>query len=167
SGRTARAGKTGISISLVNLRELGKIRQVEKVIGKPFVKMDVPKGGDVVEQQLFALINKVQQVAVNDDHIDPYLSQIMDSFAELSKEEIIKRFTSLEFNRFLEYYQHAPDLNVDASEARGDRNGRGERERFGRNGYKSDYTRLFINLGSVDNFTRGDMLGYICNNTRI
>ncbi|WP_257657935.1 DEAD/DEAH box helicase [Parapedobacter lycopersici] len=168
SGRTARAGKTGVSISLVNLKELGKIRQIEKVIGKSFVKMEVPKGADVVGKQLFALINKVQQVAVNDDHIDPYLPQIMDSFAELSKEEIIKRFTSLEFNRFLEYYQHAPDLNVDASESRenrGDRKGRSER--FGRDGYKSDYTRLFINLGSVDNFTRGDMLGYICNNTRI
>ena len=168
SGRTARAGKTGVSISLVNLKELGKIRQIEKVIGKSFVKVDVPKGADVVEKQLFALINKVQQVAVNDDHIDPYLPQIMSSFAELSKEEIIKRFTSLEFNRFLEYYRHAPDLNVDVNqsrESRGERSGRSER--FGRDGYKSDYTRLFINLGSVDNFTRGDMLGYICNNTRI
>jgi len=168
SGRTARAGKTGVSLSLVNLKELGKIRQIEKVIGKPFVKMEVPKGKDVVEKQLFALIHKVQQVAVNDDHIDPFLPQIMDSFADLSKEEIIKRFTSLEFNRFLEYYQHAPDLNVDPNEsreARGDRKGKGER--FGRDGYKSDYTRLFINLGSVDNFTRGEMLGYICNNTRI
>ena len=166
SGRTARAGKTGISLSLVNLKELGKIRQIEKVIGKPFVKMDVPRGEAVVESQLFAMINKVQQVAVNDDHIDPYLPKIMESFADLSKEEIIKRFASLEFNRFLEYYQNAPDLNVDTTDSRGfDRKGKGER--FGRNGYKSDYTRLFINLGSVDEFTRGDMLGYICNNTRI
>ncbi|MBK1438943.1 DEAD/DEAH box helicase [Parapedobacter sp. ISTM3] len=166
SGRTARAGKTGISISLVNLKELGKIRQIEKVIGKPFVKMEVPKGDAVVEKQLFALINKVHEVAVNDDHIDRYLPQIMESFADLSKEEIIKRFASLEFNRFLEYYQNAPDLNVDAHEARsGDR--RGKAERFGRDGYKSDYTRLFINLGSVDDFTRGDILGYICNTTNI
>ena len=169
SGRTARAGKTGISLSLVNIKEQGKIRQIEKVIGKSFVKMDVPRGEAVVESQLFAMINKVQQVAVNDDHIDPYLPKIMESFADLSKEEIIKRFASLEFNRFLEYYQNAPDLNVDASEGRGfDRKGKGERgERFGRDGYKSDYTRLFINLGSVDEFTRGDMLGYICNHTRL
>ena len=128
--------------------------------------MDVPRGEAVVESQLFAMINKVQQVSVNDDHIDPYLPKIMEGFADLSKEEIIKRFASLEFNRFLEYYQNAPDLNVDASEGRGfDR--KGKTERFGRNGYKSDYTRLFINLGSVDDFTRGDMLGYICNHTRL
>src|SRR5690606_14631122 len=166
SGRTARAGKTGISLSLVNLKELGKIRQIEKVIGKSFVKMDVPRGETVVESQLFAMINKVQQVSVNDDHIDPYLPKILESFADLSKEEIIKRFASLEFNRFLEYYQNAPDLNVDANEGRSlDR--KGKAERFGRDGYKSDYTRLFINLGSVDEFTRGDILGYICNTTRI
>ncbi|SFC27786.1 ATP-dependent RNA helicase DeaD [Parapedobacter composti] len=166
SGRTARAGKTGISISLVNLKELGKIRQIEKVIGKPFIKMDVPRGETVVEKQLFALINKVQQVAVNDDHIDPYLPKIMESFADLSKEEIIKRFASLEFNRFLEYYQNAPDLNVDARDGfTADR--KGKADRFGRDGYKSDYTRLFINLGSVDDFTRGDILGYICNTSNI
>ncbi|SEK73339.1 DEAD/DEAH box helicase [Parapedobacter koreensis] len=167
SGRTARAGKTGISISLVNLKELGKIRQIEKVIGKSFVKMEVPKGDAVVEKQLFALINKVHEVAVNDDHIDRYLPKIMESFADLSKEEIIKRFASLEFNRFLEYYQNAPDLNVDAHEARGSERSKGKTDRFGRDGYKSDYTRLFINLGSVDDFTRGDILGYICNTTSI
>jgi len=169
SGRTARAGKTGISLSLVNLKELGKIRQIEKVIGKSFAKMDVPRGETVVESQLFAMINKVQQVSVNDDHIDPYLPKIMESFAELSKEEIIKRFASLEFNRFLEYYQNAPDLNVDASEGRGgfERERKGKSDRFGRDGYKSDYTRLFINLGSVDEFTRGDILGFICNTTNI
>ncbi|MFC3197879.1 DEAD/DEAH box helicase [Parapedobacter deserti] len=166
SGRTARAGKTGISISLVNLKELGKIRQIEKGIGKPFVKMEVPKGEAVVEKQLFALINKVHDVAVNDDHIDRYLPQIMESFADLSKEEIIKRFTSLEFNRFLEYYQNAPDLNVDANEARGGER-KGKADRFGRDSYRSDYTRLFINLGSVDDFSRGDILGYICNATQI
>jgi len=169
SGRTARAGKTGISLSLVNLKELGKIRQIEKVIGKSFVKMEVPRGEAVVESQLFAMIHKVQQVSVNDDHIDPYLPKILESFADLSKEEIIKRFASLEFNRFLEYYQNAPDLNVDANEGRNsfDRERKGKGERFGRDGYKSDYTRLFINLGSVDEFTRGDILGYICNTTHI
>src|SRR5690606_5293509 len=169
SGRTARAGKTGISLSLVNLKELGKIRQIEKVIGKSFVKMEVPRGEAVVESQLFAMIHKVQQVSVNDDHIDPYLPKILESFADLSKEEIIKRFASLEFNRFLEYYQNAPDLNVDANEGRNsfDRERKGKGERFGRDGYRSDYTRLFINLGSVDEFTRGDILGYICNTTHI
>ena len=100
SGRTARAGKTGISISLINLKEVGKIRRIEKVIGKPFTKMEVPKADAVVEKQLFALIGKVNDVDVNDSHIDPYLPRIMDSLGELSKEDIIKRFASLEFNRF-------------------------------------------------------------------
>src|SRR5690606_33685784 len=167
SGRTARAGKTGISISLINLKELGKIRQIERVIGKPFEKMEVPKGEAVVEKQLFALINKVNEVAVNDSQIDAYLPTIMERFGDLSKEEIIKRFASLEFNRFLDYYQNAPDLNVDPHEARGGTERRGKPERFGRDNYKSDYTRLFINLGSVDDFSRGDILGYICNNTQI
>jgi len=169
SGRTARAGKTGISISLINLKEVGKIRRIEKVIGKSFTKMEVPKADAVVEKQLFALIGKVNDVDISNNHIDPYLPKIMESLGELSKEDIIKRFASLEFNRFLEYYQNAPDLNVDASEARGgfDRDRSGRAERSDRSGYKSDYTRLFINLGSVDEFTRGDILGYICNNTQI
>src|SRR5690606_3510576 len=118
-------------------------------------------------KQLFALIGKVNDVDVSNSQIDPYLPKIMESLGEMSKEDIIKRFASLEFNRFLDYYQNAPDLNVDASEARGgfDRGGRAERSDRGT--YRSDYTRLFINLGSVDEFTRGDILGYICNNTQI
>ncbi|HEX3386125.1 MAG TPA: DbpA RNA binding domain-containing protein, partial [Mucilaginibacter sp.] len=85
---------------------------------------------------------------------------------ELSKEEIIKRFASLEFNSFLDYYKNAPDLNAhvdDRPRAEGDRGG----ERFNRTGMRSDFTRLFINLGSVDGFSRGDLLGYICNTTKI
>jgi len=167
SGRTARAGKTGISISLINLKEVGKIRRMEKVIGKPFIKMAVPKADAVVEKQLFALIGRVNEVDVNNSQIDPYLPKIMESLGGLTKEDIIKRFASLEFNRFLEYYQDAPDLNVDASEMRGGSDRSGSTDRFSRNGYKSDYTRLFINLGSVDDFSRGDILGYICDNTRI
>ena len=165
SGRTARAGKTGVSISMVNLKELGKIRQIEKVIGKPFIRLAIPKGEDVVEKQLFALIKRIHDVDVKDGQIDRYFPKIMESFADLSKEDVIKRFASLEFNRFLEYYQNAPDLNVDARESHSDR--KGKTERFGRGGFKSDYTRLFINLGAVDDFTRGDMLGFICNTTNI
>lgn len=175
SGRTARAGKTGISISLVNLKELGKIRQVEKVIGKSFVKMDVPQGTDVVDKQLFAMLDKVVEVSVNESQIGEHMPKIMERFADFSKEDVLKHFVSLEFNRFLEYYKNSPDLNVDPSEGRSgrdrserDRGGKaGREERFGRSSSKSDYTRLFINLGALDQFSRGDMLGYICDNTRI
>ncbi|MFD2742302.1 MULTISPECIES: DEAD/DEAH box helicase [Sphingobacterium] len=167
SGRTARAGKTGISISLVNVKELSKIRHIEKIIGKPFEKKNVPTGSEVCEKQLFKIVDKINNVTVNQDEIAPFLPAIMDNFQDLSKEEIIARFASLEFNKFLDYYRNAPDLNVDARDIRSDRGERGDRrEGRSREGSKG-YTRLFINLGSVDDFSRGDMLGYICNNTRI
>ncbi|MXV17121.1 DEAD/DEAH box helicase [Hufsiella ginkgonis] len=162
SGRTARAGKTGVSIAIINSKELGKIRQIERVIGKQFTKAEIPNGFDVCEKQLFALVHKVHNVEVNEEQIEQYIPRIMDEFKDLSKEDIIKRFASLEFNRFLEYYQNAPDLN--AGDERGfERTG----DRFPRNGGKSEYTRLFMNLGSVDDFTRGDMLGFICSQGKI
>jgi ATP-dependent RNA helicase DeaD len=164
SGRTARAGKTGISISLINVKEQSKIRQLEKVIGKPFVKMQVPQGEEVVAKQLMTIIDKVKNVEVNEEQINTFLPAIMEGFEDLSKEEIVKRFASLEFNRFLDYYKNAPDLNIDAREVSGDRRERGER---GERQSSKGYTRLFMNLGSVDEFSRGDMLGFICNTANI
>ncbi|WP_164123695.1 MULTISPECIES: DEAD/DEAH box helicase [Sphingobacterium] len=171
SGRTARAGKTGISISLINIKEQSKIRQLEKVIGKTFERKQVPQGPEVVEKQLLTIINKVQNVEVNEAQINQFLPAIMEGFESLSKEDIVKRFASLEFNRFLEYYNNAPDLNIDARESRDgrdrDRGERGDRgDRGSRTGSKG-YTRLFMNLGAVDEFSRGDMLGFICNNAKI
>ena len=175
SGRTARAGKTGVSLSLINVKEIGKIRRIEKIIGKSFEKKLVPQGTDVCEKQLFAIVNKIHNVAVNDEQIDRYMPAIVESLQDLSKEDIIKRFASLEFNRFLDYYKNAPDLNIDARDSgrgdyeRGDRADRGrDRDRGDRSRSASNgYTRLFINLGSVDEFSRGDMLGFICNNANI
>jgi len=162
SGRTGRAGKTGISICIINSKEVGKIRQLERIIGKQFTKAELPTGFDVCEKQLFSLVHKVHNVEVNAEQIDQYIPRIMDEFAELSKEEVIKRFASLEFNRFLDYYSKAPDLNAAVAD---DRN---ERDRVrGNNRGSEGYTRLFINLGSVDEFTRGDMLSFICNNAKI
>lgn len=154
SGRTARAGKSGISIAIITGRDTGKIRQIERVIGKKFTKVDVPDGFAVCEKQLFGLVHKVHNVVVNEEQIEPYLERIFEEFASMTKEEIIKRFASLEFNQFLEYYQDAPDLNV-KEERRSAEGG----ERRSSNG---KFTRLFINLGSVDDFTRGDMLRYLC-----
>ncbi|RCH55561.1 ATP-dependent helicase [Mucilaginibacter hurinus] len=165
SGRTARAGKTGVSIAIINSKELGKIRQIERVIGKKFVKAEIPSGFDVCEKQLFALVHKVHNVQVNEQQIEQYIPRIMDEFADLSKEEVIKRFASLEFNRFLDYYKNAPDLNATFEERAGREGASGDR--FNRTGMRSEFTRLFINLGSVDDFNRGDLLGYVCNNTHI
>ena len=102
---------------------------------------------------------------MNEQQIEQYLPRIMDEFAELSKEDIIKRFASIEFNSFLEYYKNAPDLNapMDDRAVRGEFSDRAPRGGSG----ESDYTRLFINLGSVDEFNRGDLLGYICNTAKI
>ncbi|TSJ44022.1 DEAD/DEAH box helicase [Mucilaginibacter corticis] len=168
SGRTARAGKTGVSISIINAKELGKIRQIERSIGKKFVKADIPTGFDVCEKQLFSIVHKIHDVEVNEQQIEQYLPRIMEEFKDLTKEDFIKRFASIEFNRFLDYYKNAPDLNAPVEEGRFDRD-RGERgDRAPRDfGGKSEYTRLFINLGSVDEFNRGDLLGYICNNAKI
>lgn len=169
SGRTARAGKTGTSICIINSKEIGKIRRIEKIIGKNFTKAELPTGFDVCEKQLFDLVRRVNTVEVNEELIDQYMSRINNEFADLSKEEIIKKFASLEFNRFLEYYQNAPDLNIQEDE-RGERSERGERrergERNGR-GAEAGYARLFINVGSVDDFTRGDLLSFVCNHGRI
>jgi ATP-dependent RNA helicase DeaD len=163
SGRTARAGKTGVSIAIVNAKELGKIRQIERVIGKKFVKVEIPTGFDVCEKQLFSIVHKIHDVTVNEQQIEQYIPRIMEEFKDLSKEDLVKRFASIEFNRFLDYYKNAPDLNAPVEEGRSERG-----ERSGRDfGGKSEYTRLFINLGSVDEFNRGELLGYICNNAKI
>jgi ATP-dependent RNA helicase DeaD len=165
SGRTARAGKTGVSISIINAKELGKIRQIERGLGKKFVKAEIPTGFDVCEKQLFSIVHKIHDVQVNEQQIDQYLPRIMEEFKDLSKEDFIKRFASIEFNRFLDYYKNAPDLNAPVEEGR--RFERDERSSGRDAGGKSDYTRLFINLGSVDEFNRGDLLGYICNQSKI
>lgn len=164
SGRTARAGKTGVSISIIHGKEIHKIRQIEKVIGKRFIKAEIPTGFDVCEKQLFGLIHKVHNVEVDEQQIEQYIPRIMDEFADLSKEDLIKRFASIEFNSFLAYYKDAPDLNAPEDTRAASRDGG---ERFPRTGNRSDFTRLFINLGSVDGFTRGDLLGYFCNQTGI
>ncbi|MCW3466819.1 DEAD/DEAH box helicase [Chitinophaga nivalis] len=162
SGRTGRAGKSGISIAIISSRDIGKIRQIERVSGKKFTKAEVPDGFAVCEKQLFGLVHKVHNVTVNEEQIEPYLERIYEEFATMSKEELIKRFASLEFNQFLEYYQDAPDLNAkdDRRSSVGDDGSRGSRN-------NGKFTRLFINLGSVDDFNRGDMLRYLCDNTGV
>jgi ATP-dependent RNA helicase DeaD len=160
SGRTARAGKSGISMALITSKETGKIRQLEKVVGKKFTLAEVPNGFDVCEKQLFSLVHRVHSVEVNDAQIDQYLPRIYAEFTDMSKEEVIKRFASLEFNSFLEYYKKAPDLNAKADDST-------RAERGNMRESSTTHTRLFINLGSVDEFTRGDMLGYICNTAGI
>lgn len=144
SGRTARAGKTGISIAIVTPKESGKIRDIERIIQNKFTKADVPTGVDVCEKQLFHLVNKLHNVEVKDEEIEKYLPKIYDELKDLSKEELIKRFISEEFNRFYTYYQNAPDLN---SANEGGNNGR--------------TTRFFVNMGTLDGFNRNSLKDFL------
>ena len=142
---------------------MSKIRHIEKIIGKSFERKQVPQGTEVCEKQLFAMVDKVHNVEVQEEQINAFLPQILESLQDLTKEEVVKRFASLEFNRFLDYYKEAPDLNIEARDARGDR----DRDREPGRRSSKGFTRLFINLGSVDEFNRGDMLGFICNKSKI
>jgi ATP-dependent RNA helicase DeaD len=112
SGRTGRAGKSGLSISIIHLKEHGRIRMIEKSLGKKFIRKPVPSGKEICEKQLFYLTDKLQEVTVNEEEIAPYLPSVYEKFSNLSKEELIKHIVSLEFNRFLDYYGNTPDLNI-------------------------------------------------------
>lgn len=167
SGRTGRAGKSGISVSILHMRETGKLRHIEKLSNKRFERKDVPGGEEICEVQLMHLVEKVAQVEVNDSKIDPYMPAIMEKFAGLSSEEILKRFVSAEFNRFLAYYKNAPDLNVRGGNDRKTfekRGGRGSDrgDRGGDYGNESmSFSRLFINAGKKQNLNASRLLGLI------
>lgn len=141
SGRTARAGRKGISIAMVSNRETGKLKQIEKILKATFVKIPVPTGPEVCQKQLLALMRKVHEVKVNEAEIETFLPAVYEELKDLTKNELIKRFASLEFNRFLEYYRNAPDLNADS---KGNSADRGGAERY------STGDRFFINLGKMD-----------------
>ncbi len=151
SGRTARAGKKGISISIINSKETGKIRQLEKSVNAKFTKKDIPNGPEICEKQLFKIIKEVHDVEVNDSEIEPFLPGINAQLEDLSKEELIKRFASLEFNRFLEYYRNAPDLNIDANAKGG-----GASYRSG-----GDFSRFFISVGEKDGLDKVGLLKFL------
>lgn len=158
SGRTGRAGKAGISIVIANLKEKHFIRQIENKIGKQFEMARVPGGKEVCEKQLFHLVDKLEKVEVEHSGIEPYLPMIFNKLAWMEKEDLIKRLVSLEFNRFLDYYKNAKDLNQ-----REDPSSRKTREGKKKDFRKSDETRdygsfsnkpgssrMFINLGKFD-----------------
>lgn len=152
SGRTARAGKKGISLALVTRRELVRVQQVERGLKRRFTKMNIPTGDEVCQMKLLDLTHRVKTVEVNEEEIDSFLPEVFHELQSLSKEEIIKRFASIEFNRFLEYYRDAPDLNQ--------RNK--ERVLDDRSGGYTTGDRIFINVGKMDGVDKGSLLGLIC-----
>ena len=151
SGRTGRADKSGISIAITNMREKHKIKDIERQLGKSFKMAKIPNGKEVCEKQLFHMIDKMEKVAVKEEEITDFLPVIYKKLEELSKEDLIKRFVSVEFNRFLTYYRNAPDLNV--SEKGNERSGKPETS--------EGFARLFINLGKMDGLQPPHLIGLL------
>ena len=162
SGRTGRAGKTGISVSLIHSRELFRLRDIEKKIGKKIIKKSIPSGKEICERQLFNLIDKVEKIEIDHAQIDPFMDVIYKKLSWLSREELINHFVSVEFNRFLSYYKDAPDLNIDENAS--DRN-EGKRSKNRRD--KGDFSRFFINLGSKKKVSPVKLIGLINDQTQM
>jgi len=156
SGRTARAGKKGVSIAMISRRELGRVKQLEKSLKTTFKKLTIPTGPEVCQKQLLALMHKVREVKVNDNEIAEFLPAVEAELKDLTKSELIKRFASIEFNRFLDYYRNAPDLNVEG----------GARRDSSNDSYSSG-NRFFINLGKMDGLEVPEMLDFIQESCRV
>ena len=173
SGRTGRAGKTGISIAIVNMREKGKMREIERIIGKKFIIGQVPTGKEICEKQLIKVIDEIEKVKVNEEDIADFMPEIYRKLEWLSKEDVIKRMVSMEFNRFLEYYRGRNEIETATFSDRPERGERGERgERRGRDGGEGPrqttpgFKRLFINLGKMDSFFPSELISLLNSNTR-
>ncbi len=163
SGRTARAGKHGESLVLINTREGHKIKAIERKIRTTFTQGNIPGPKEICEIQLMKLVDKVITTEVKENDIAEFLPLVMQEFDGFTKEEVVKKFVSAEFNRFIEYYERAGDLNAKAGEGR-DRGGRDKgRDRGGRRD-DLNKTRFFVNLGKRDGLNPGGLLRVVCDN---
>jgi ATP-dependent RNA helicase DeaD len=168
SGRTGRAGKSGISVSIVTPKEIYRLRQIEKILNGRVHKMDIPAGKDVCRKQFFHFIDKMLQADISHGEYETYLPALKEKFEAVNKEEILQRVAALEFDRFLRYYENASDLNI-REERRGERRERSDRtERTISRDTRSravngngNYQRLFVNLGTKDGFYKASFLQFI------
>jgi ATP-dependent RNA helicase DeaD len=164
SGRTGRAGKTGISISLVHLRERHNLQQIERMVKKPFKAIPIPTGTEICGKQLFHWLNKLETVVTEHQEIERFLPEIKEKLAGLDREELLKRVVSLQFDRFLDDYRNGEDIIDTVSERENNF------ERSGRRGkheeYPGNYTRLFINLGKSDGFYPEQLIELVNSNTK-
>lgn len=168
SGRTARAGKHGISVALVSPREIGKIKSIERIIGKEFEKGEIPSGDEVSKAQLFHLIETVKTTEVKEE-LGKYLPAILEQFEDLEKEDIIKLFVSSEFNPMLEYYQKSYDLNASVSARDRERGNRDASRDRGRNRDRNDENkqRFHVNQGEEGGLNKGAVLRLVCQHSDI
>lgn len=171
SGRTGRAGKTGISIAIVNLREKGRMREIERIINKKFTIGSLPSGKEICEQQLIKVIDDIEKVKVNEEEIESFLPGIYRKLEWLSKEDLVKRVVSMEFNRFLEYYKNAPEIEEPKAggDKRGDskdRKSRGSDRQKNARKAEEGYERLFLNMGKTDGFYANQIIELINRNLK-
>ena len=159
SGRTGRAGKKGPSISIIHVKEKGKIQRIEKTIGKQFKAKTLPSSKEICTKQLYKVIDQLERVEVAEEDIAPFLPEVMRKLDWLDKEDVIKRLVTMEFGRFLNYYAKAPEIKQPEDKLSGKRqrhdksSGRGEAE--------PGFVRFFIALGKRDNFYARDIIGVI------
>ncbi len=146
SGRTGRAGKTGICISILHSRETGRLRDIEYLAKAKFEKLEIPSGREVCEKQFFSFIEKLKAADISHGDYENYLPYLSEQFADMSKDEVLQRVASLEFNRFLKYYEKSGDLNA---------SGRDSRSSSGA------FTRLFMSLGEKDGFYKAAFLEFL------
>ena len=166
SGRTGRAGKKGTSISIVHVREKGKIRIIEKAIQKQFERGTLPSSKDICQKQLYRVIDDIERVDVMEEEIADVMPEVVRRWEWLDKEELIKRIVSREFGRFLAYYADAPEIE-EVQETKGCNNAdRSKRSGKGPRQAEEGYTRLFINVGKIDGFYAKEVIGLINRSTK-
>jgi ATP-dependent RNA helicase DeaD len=164
SGRTGRAGKTGISISLVHLREKHILQQIERKVKKSFKALKIPTGSEICGKQLFNWVSKLENVVTDHQEIEKFLPDIKEKLAGLDREELLKRVVSLEFDRFLDDYRHGEDL-IDPVPERDTSFGKPGKHRSGEE-YPGNYTRLFINMGKSDGFYPEQLIELVNSRTK-
>jgi ATP-dependent RNA helicase DeaD len=166
SGRTGRAGMQGICISIVHAKEMYKFKQIERINNSQFHKLDIPSGKDVCRKQFFSFMDKLLSTDISHGDYETYVPMLQEKFAEVSKEDVLKRVAAMEFDRFLKYYENAEDLNVRERSRKDDTIRRGEdrgRERSDSRPQSrgGGYSRLFVNLGTKDGFYKASFLQFI------
>jgi len=168
SGRTARAGKSGASIALINIKETHRVKEIERKRKIRFEFGKIPNGRAICEKQLFGLVKKIVQTDVNQEEIADYLPAVYDALGEFDKDELIKRFVSAEFNRFLEYYRDAGDINVKTNPGKESKKISALKPVKRKNHLRGKKTqRFFISVGRLDKINEGAIVRLVCDHTGI
>ncbi len=163
SGRTGRAGKSGVSVAIIHSREKGRLREIERIIGKTFERKEVPTPEHIIEKQLFSLADRIERVEVNDSEMEKYLPGVMKKLGWLTSEDLIKRVLSLEFRRLLEYYKDAPKIDlIDEKPAKNRKDKKKEEPRSmeekDRRTASKGMERVYVNVGKRDGFFAGNLI---------